>query len=275
MITVNFWSSQSFPLGHVYWYCIPAQQNVALQICLENFCSFYIQIGYTQQLRILCFPAPTGLPQSFTIIQRRARNMTFSWSPPAPTLRNGAITGYFLSCVPETGGRNTITMQYTAAGTFTLGGFTPAISYNCFISASNSLGRGPAAYLAIRTLDDCEYFFYMKIMCECFKTFTMQKFGCKNRILGMTHLNLSDFIWQCKRGDARITADMVALSKGSPWIAVTGYEIWGFLEVHMLQFGSAMHACVCVCRAMVCDTILGLASAMCACVHTCMEQKSL
>ena len=23
----------------------------------------------------------------------------------------------------------------------------------------------------------------------------------------------------------------------------------------MLQFGSAMHACVCVCRAMVCDTI--------------------
>ena len=129
------------------------------QICLEIFCSFYIQIGYTQHLRILCFPAPTGLPQSFTIIQRRARNMTFSWSPPAPTLRNGLISGYFRSCVPETGGRNTITMQYTAAGTFTLGGFTPATSYNCFISASNSQGRGPAAYLAIRTLDAREYSF--------------------------------------------------------------------------------------------------------------------
>ena len=55
--------------------------------------------------------APTGPPQSFTVTPGR-RNMTFSWSPPAPTERNGVITNYSLSCVPETGGRNTITMQY-------------------------------------------------------------------------------------------------------------------------------------------------------------------
>ena len=47
-------------------------------------------------------------------------------------------------------------MQYTAAGTFTLGGFTPATSYNCSISASNSQGRGPAAYVVVTTLDDGE-----------------------------------------------------------------------------------------------------------------------
>ena len=80
--------------------------------------------------------------------------MTFSWSPPAPTLRNGVITGYTLSCVPEAGRRNTISKQYTTAGTFTLGGFTPATSYNCSISASNSLGSGPAVYMVVTTLDD-------------------------------------------------------------------------------------------------------------------------
>ena len=42
---------------------------------------------------------------------------------------------------------NSISMQYTAAGTFTLGGFTTATSYNCSISASNSQGSGPATYL--------------------------------------------------------------------------------------------------------------------------------
>ena len=83
--------------------------------------------------------------------------MTFSWSPPAPTERNGIITGYFLSCVPVSGGGNSVSMQYTAAGTFTLGGFTPATSYNCSISASNSQGSGPVAYLIVATPDDSKH----------------------------------------------------------------------------------------------------------------------
>ena len=82
--------------------------------------------------------------------------MTFSWSPPAPTECNGVITSYFLSCVPEAGGGNSISMQYTAADTFTLRGFTPATSYNCSIAASNILGSGPAAYVVVTTLDDGE-----------------------------------------------------------------------------------------------------------------------
>ena len=79
--------------------------------------------------------------------------MTFSWSPPAATLRNGVITAHFLACVPEAGGGNTITMQYRAAGTFTLGGFTPATSYNCFISAMNSQGSGPMSSMISTTLE--------------------------------------------------------------------------------------------------------------------------
>ena len=91
--------------------------------------------------------------------------MTFSWSPPAPTERNMVITGYSLSCVSEAGGGTTISMQYTAAGTFTLEGFTPATSYNCSISASNSQGRGPVSYQINTTLEACKQTDIMKMYC--------------------------------------------------------------------------------------------------------------
>ena len=58
------------------------------------------------------------------------------------------------ACVPEVDGGNSITMQYTTAGTFTLAGFTPAISYSCSISARNSQGSGPATHRVVTTLDD-------------------------------------------------------------------------------------------------------------------------
>ena len=95
-------------------------------------------------------------PQNFTVTPRE-RKMTFSWSLPASTLQHGMITGYFLSCVPVNGG-SSISMQYTVpAGTFTLGGFTPATSYNCSISASNSQGTGPATYMIVTIPDDGEH----------------------------------------------------------------------------------------------------------------------
>ena len=82
--------------------------------------------------------------------------MTFSWFPPASNLQHGMITGYFLSCVPANGG-NSISMQYNAAGTFTLRGFVPATSYNCSIFASNSQGSGPATYMIVTTPDDSKH----------------------------------------------------------------------------------------------------------------------
>ena len=91
--------------------------------------------------------------------------MTFSWSPPAPTLRNGVITGYSLSCVAVAGGESSISMQYTAAGTFTLRGFTPATSYNCSIAASNSQGSGPMSYLINSTLEARKQTKTMNIYC--------------------------------------------------------------------------------------------------------------
>ena len=122
-----------------------------------NYVSFkWSMLFFLSYLNLLnYFLAPTGPPRGF-LSTPGARNMTFSWSPPAPSLRNGVITSYSLSCVSE-GGRNSISNQYTAAGTFTLGGFTPATSYNCSISARNSQGSGPATHRVVTTLDDGIY----------------------------------------------------------------------------------------------------------------------
>ena len=98
--------------------------------------------------------APTGSPLYF-IVTPGARNMTFSWAPPNVTQRNGVITGYSLSCTPQTAGGD-ITMQYTQDGTFTLGGFTPFTTYSCSIFASNSQGDGPVASRTIPTDEDCK-----------------------------------------------------------------------------------------------------------------------
>ena len=97
------------------------------------------------------FPAPNGPPQSFTP-SAGTQNVTFSWSPPAPTLRNGIITGYSLSCVPDGGGESSVSMHYTQTGTFTLEGFASATTYNCSISASNSEGSGPVANVMVATM---------------------------------------------------------------------------------------------------------------------------
>ena len=100
-------------------------------------------------------PAPTGPPLNFTVTPE-ARNMTFAWAPPNAAQRNGVITGYSLSCAPQTG-MGSITMQYTQAGTSTLEGFTPATVYSCSIFASNRQGDGPVASRTIPTRDDGKF----------------------------------------------------------------------------------------------------------------------
>ena len=143
-----FKSPFSFHSGYGYPRHFLLTRDTSRLPCCTKQCKHYHRI-----FSMCSSLVPTGPPQSFTVTQYTARNMTFSWSPPAPTLRNGVITNYSLFCVPEIGGGNSISMQFTAAGTFTLGGFTPTTSYNCSITASNSQGSGPATYLINTTLE--------------------------------------------------------------------------------------------------------------------------
>ena len=136
-------------------------------------------------------PAPTGPPLNFTVTPR-ARSMTFSWAPPNVTQRNGVITGYSLSCTPLTA-EGDITMQYTQDGTFTLGGFTPFITYNCSIFASNSQGDGPVASMTIPTDEDCKLPFQFANVSSCRYTYIAETWYITFLQLLMLHHRVSCF----------------------------------------------------------------------------------
>ena len=95
------------------------------------------------------FPVPSGPPLQFSIVDTGATNITFSWSPPRIVDQNGNITSYSLSCRQSMGGAGStpIEQDYTGlpAGNVTLYGFRPYVQYTCSVTASNSIGEGPAA----------------------------------------------------------------------------------------------------------------------------------
>ena len=80
------------------------------------------------------------------------RSITVSWSPPNLMDRNGVITSYTVNC--SSSGVATITMVYSVAETYTLGGFKPATSYTCDIVAANSAGMGPRESSTVTTSED-------------------------------------------------------------------------------------------------------------------------
>ena len=80
------------------------------------------------------------------------RSITVSWSPPNLMDRNGVITSYTVTC--RSSGVATVTMTYSAAETYTLGGFKPATRYTCDIVAANSAGMGPPESSTITTSED-------------------------------------------------------------------------------------------------------------------------
>ena len=52
----------------------------------------------TIRIFIVTSLVPSGPPQDFTI-SVTSRNITFSWSSPLPSQRNGVIIGYNLTCI--------------------------------------------------------------------------------------------------------------------------------------------------------------------------------
>ena len=73
--------------------------------------------------------------------------LIFTWDPPELSHRNGNITGYILNCRP------TNTTLYTSHTNFTMAVYALDSSYNCSLSAINSMGTGPASTLVF-TLSD-------------------------------------------------------------------------------------------------------------------------
>jgi hypothetical protein len=112
---------------------------------------------------------PSGSPENLSA-EAAERDVTFSWSPPDVTLRNGNITEYSLSCSPSP---SSLPQSFPEPGTYRVAyyssstthvcsilasRFSPATSYNCSVVAINSKGAGPPAFVSFTTAYDYKLF---------------------------------------------------------------------------------------------------------------------
>ena len=80
-----------------------------------------------------------------------SRNVRLSWA--SPSTESEFITSYTLTCTSNV---QRVTMTYSEAGSYTLGGLRPATEYNCSVSGSNRAGCGPLVSINVTTLDECK-----------------------------------------------------------------------------------------------------------------------
>ena len=85
-------------------------------------------------------------PQMFQITSMTRNSLTFSWQ--VPTVINGVLTGYQLSCQPELQGIPSPTILSTGptVNTAMLPDLSPGVRYNCSIVARNSAGTSDRIY---------------------------------------------------------------------------------------------------------------------------------
>ena len=113
--------------------------------------------------------APTGMPLELMISAINSRTMQFTWTLPEPTMRNGIITGYSLTCSITATGAGQISDSYSPRenNTYRLLGFRPGTQYTCQVVAMNSAGSGPSAETRPTSPEDGKLFTVV-----AWKTFT-------------------------------------------------------------------------------------------------------
>ena len=97
-----------------------------------------------------------------------SRVMEFTWLPPAPTMRNGQITSYNLTCfIIETGDMGRIGGIYMPQESYILSGFRPARRYTCRVVAMNIAGSGPPAETTAQAPEDGKHITECDIIFHC------------------------------------------------------------------------------------------------------------
>ena len=113
-------------------------------VCVYYCCSTLYYLFPSNDPPLL---APSGPPTSL-LAKTGARNLTLSWSPPAPSDRNEAIASYKVDCtssgVPSSSGE-------TAELSLVVSSLVPFTVYNCCVLASNAVGTGPSSCQLFRT----------------------------------------------------------------------------------------------------------------------------
>lgn len=91
------------------------------------------------------FIAPSGPPQNFNIVVN-VTTLFVSWEPPLPEDRNGVIISYTLSCLADGDDEvEDLSLDLNPVLEIDLYNLAPQTDYYCGITASTSVGNGPAS----------------------------------------------------------------------------------------------------------------------------------
>ena len=100
------------------------------------------------------YVAPTGAPLNVMLSTMTSRVMEFTWLPPEPTMRNGRITGYNLTCFITDSVMEQIGDVYPPQENYILPDFRPGKEYTCQVVAVNGAGSGPSAVVTVQAPED-------------------------------------------------------------------------------------------------------------------------
>ena len=98
---------------------------------------------------------PNGPPTKFQISRVDATNITASWLPPDPALRNGRIINYKLCIKIGSTSQGPCLLQVTTGNitVYTFSNLKPYTKYYIRISAATKIGYGPSAVLTTKTVE--------------------------------------------------------------------------------------------------------------------------
>lgn len=94
---------------------------------------------------------PTGSPLNVNSKIRSSKSIQVNWEPPEGIKQNGIITSYVIQIMSPTERRKIIS-NVTNVDIFNL---SPYTTYSVFVSAVNSVGKGPSTLpVTVTTLED-------------------------------------------------------------------------------------------------------------------------
>ena len=94
-------------------------------------------------LLVFSYVVPSGAPLNFSAVDISSRNFTLVWELPAPSERNGIITGYNITVTSLSSPLEDPKLFFTTALSVVIHPLNPHTEYICIIAANTAIGMGP------------------------------------------------------------------------------------------------------------------------------------
>ena len=92
---------------------------------------------------VFSYVVPSGAPLNFSAVDIFSSNFTLTWELPAPSERDGIITGYNITVTSLSSPLEAPKLFFTTALSVVIHPLNPHTEYICIIAATTAIGIGP------------------------------------------------------------------------------------------------------------------------------------